>query len=150
MPKHVIEDAQVTLNGKVLSTRVKKVSIITGIRSPQLATAMGDSWEDRLKVSIRNFRAEFEFYQDYTSSTSAGTDVFNTLKDIAESTALGGVAMLVRPTTEIRSATNPEFSGNLLLDGDIPFIQVDDVGAVNMAPVRFLGAGALSIFTSSS
>jgi hypothetical protein len=145
MPKHVIEDAQVTLNGVELHNRVKKVTVLTSIRQPQLATAMGDSWEDRLKTSIRAWRCEFEFYQDYSSGS-----VWQTLNGIANSTALGGVPVIIRPTTEVRSTSNPEISGNLLLDGDVPFINVDDVGAVNMAPVKFHGAGTMSTLTSST
>jgi hypothetical protein len=145
MPKHVIEDAQVTLNGVALHSRVKKVTVLTSIRQPQLATAMGDTWEDRLKTTIRAWRVELEFYQDYSSGS-----VWQTLNGVANSTALGGVPIIIRPTTEIRSSDNPEIQGNVLLDGDIPFINVDDVGSVNMAPVKFHGAGTLTVATSSS
>ncbi len=145
MPKHVIEDAQVTLNSVSLSNRVKKVTVLTSIRQPQLATCMTDSWEDRLKVTIRAWRVQLEFYQDYSSGS-----VWSTLNGVANSSALGGVPIIIRPTTEIRSSDNPEIQGNVLLDGDIPFIQVDDVGGVNMAPVNFHGAGTLLIATSSS
>lgn len=145
MPKHVIKDAQVTLNGVALHTRVKKVVVLTSIRQPVLATAMTDSWEDRIKVTIRAWRVELEFYQDYSSGS-----VWSVLNSIANSSALGGVPVIIRPTTEPRSSDNPEVQGNLLLDGDIPFILVDDVGGLNMAPVKFHGASTLTIATSSS
>jgi hypothetical protein len=145
MPKHVIEDAQVTINSVVLSNRVKKVTVLTSIRAPKLATAMTDSWEDRVKVTIRDWRCEFEFYQDYTSGS-----VFEALNGIANSTSLSGVPIIVRPTTELISTGNPEFRGNVLLDGDIPYINVSDVGDINMAPVKFVGAGTLTVATSSS
>jgi hypothetical protein len=149
MPKHVITDAQVTLNGAVLSTRVKKVTILVKERAPAMATAMTDDWEDRVKVGIRDWKINFEFYQDY--STSTGSNVFATLKAIFESTAGSGVAVLVKPTTEIQSATNPTFSGNVLTDGsEITYMKADDVGDLNMTPLTMVGAGALSVLTSSS
>jgi hypothetical protein len=106
---------------------------------------MTDSWEDLLKVSIRAWRVSLEFYQDYSSGS-----VWSTLQGVAQSSALGGVPIIIRPTTEIRSSDNPELQGNVLLDGDIPFINIGDVGEVNMAPVNFHGAGTPLFATSSS
>lgn len=149
MPKHVITDAQVTLNGAVLSSRVKKVTILVKERAPALATAMTDDWEDRVKIGIRDWKINFEFYQDY--STSTGSNVFATLQAIFASTAGSGVAVIVKPTTEIQSATNPTFSGNVISDGsEITYMKADDVGDLNMTPLTMVGAGALSVLTSSS
>lgn len=151
MPKHVITDAQVTLNGVVLSSRVKKVTILVKERPPQLATAMGDSWEDRVKVDIRDWKANFEFYQDYSTSYTTSGSVLDQLTAIFNSTAAAGIAMLVKPTTEIQSASNPTFSGNLLTDGsEVTYMKADDVGDLNMTPLAMVGKGALSVLTSSS
>jgi hypothetical protein len=144
MPRHVIEDAQVTLNGVVLSSRVKKLTITTFKRKPAQVTAMTDSWEENLLVDIKGWKASFELYQDYSTGS-----VYETLKGIFDATGSSGVAMIVRPTTGIRTTGNPEFQGQLLLDGD--FAQIDaEYGGVNMTPTAFLGTGALSFFTSSS
>jgi len=144
MPKHVIENAQVTLNGVALTARVKKVVIRTGKRPPQQATAMTDTWEENLNVHVRNWKGSLELYQDYSTGS-----VYETLKGILESTASTGVAMIVRPTTGIRTTGNPEWQGSILLDGDFPQIEAG-MGDVNMAPINFLGTGALSFLTSSS
>jgi hypothetical protein len=144
MPRHVIEDAQVTLNGVVLSGRVKKLTIRTSKRSPANVSAMTDSWEENILVDVKAWKASFEFYQDYSTGS-----VYETMKGIFDATGSSGVAMIVRPTTGIRTTGNPEFQGQLLLDGE--FSQIDaEFGGVNMAPVNFLGTGALSFFTSSS
>lgn len=151
MPKHVITDAQVTLNGVVLSDRVKKVTILVKERPPQLATAMTDSWEDRVKVDIRDWKVNFEFYQDYSSGYTTSGSLYDVLEAIFDSTATAGVAMIVRPTTEIRSPSNPEFQGNLISDGsEITYMKADDVGDLNMTPLTMVGKGALSTLTSSS
>jgi hypothetical protein len=59
------------------------------------------------------------------------------------------VALIVRPTTGIRTSDNPEWQGQILLDGEFPQIDAE-FGGVNMAPVNFLGTGALTFATSSS
>ena len=144
MPRHVIEDAQVTLNGTVLSGRVKKVTIRTAKRPAAQVTAMTDGWEENLLVDIKNWKASFELYQDYTTGS-----VYTALKAIFDATGSSGVALIVRPTTGNRTSDNPEFQGQILLDGEFPFIDAE-VGGVNMAPVNFLGTGALSFVTTSS
>lgn len=144
MPRHVIEDAQVTLNGTVLSGRVKKLTIRTFKRPPANVTAMTDGWEENLLVDIKGWKASLELYQDYSSGS-----VYATLKGIFDATGSSGVALIVRPSTAIRSSDNPEFQGQVLLDGD--FAQIDaEFGGVNMAPVSLLGTGALTFATSSS
>ncbi len=144
MPRHVIEDAQVTLNGSVLSGRVKKLTIRTGKRPPANVTAMTDGWEESILVDVKNWKASFEFYQDYSTGS-----VYSVMKGIFDSTASTGVALIVRPTTGARTSDNPEWQGNLLLDGDFPQIDAE-FGGVNMAPANFVGTGTLSFLTSSS
>jgi hypothetical protein len=144
MPRHVIEDAQVTLNGVVVSGRVKKLTIRTSRRSPANVSAMTDSWEENILVDIKAWKASFELYQDYTTGS-----VWSVLQGIYAATGSSGVALIVRPTTGIRTSDNPEWQGQLLLDGEFPQIDAD-FGGVNMAPVNFLGTGALSFLTSSS
>lgn len=146
MPKQVITDAQVTINGVTLTQRVKRVSVFIKERPPALVTAMGDSYEDRLKVDIKDWRVQFEFYQDYSSGQT-----WQTIKAVFDSTVSSGVPIIVRPTTEVRSTSNPELQGNVITDGsEFPFIGADEVGAVNMAPVQFVGVQAPNFFTSSS
>jgi hypothetical protein len=144
MPKHVIEDAMVTLNSVDISNRVKKVTFVTAKRSPQEATGMTDSWEERIGVDIRSWRCSLDLFQDYSTAS-----VFGVLRALLDSTVSSGLPIVVRPTTAARGTTNPEFQGSVLLDGDYPLIDAE-VGAVNMAPVNLLGNGALSIVTTSS
>lgn len=144
MPRHVITNAQVTLNGVALSGRVKKVTIRTAKRPPANVSAMSDTWEENILVDIKNWKASFEFYQDYTTGS-----VYTAMKSIYDATGTSGVALIVRPTTGIRTTDNPEFQGQILLDGDFPQLDAE-FGGVNMAPVNFLGTGALTFATSSS
>jgi hypothetical protein len=144
MPRHVITAPQITLNGVSLAGRVKKLTIRTAKRSPAQVSAMTDGWEENILVDVKSWKASFEFYQDYTTGS-----VYDTLAGIFNATGSSGVAMIVRPTTGVRTSGNPEFQGQILLDGD--FSQIDaEFGGVNMAPANFLGTGALSMFSSSS
>jgi hypothetical protein len=144
MPKQVIEDAWVTLSGVDLSSRVKKVTIITKRRSPQLVTAMTDTNEDYLPINIRGWRVAIEFYQDFASGS-----VYETLKATLNSTASSGHAITVRPTTGARTTGNPEWQGQVHLDGDLA--QIDgSVGDVLMTNPSFQGSGALTMATTSS
>lgn len=144
MPRHVITSPQVTLNGVSLTGRIKKITIRTAKRSPANVSAMSDTWEENILVDIKSWKASFEFYQDYTTGS-----VYEALKGIFDATGSSGVALIVRPTTGARTTGNPEFQGQILLDGE--FAQIDaEYGGVNMAPANFLGTGALSFLTSSS
>jgi hypothetical protein len=144
MPRHVITSPQITLNGVSLTGRVKKLTIRTAKRSPANVSAMSDGWDENILVDIKSWKASFEFYQDYTTGS-----VWSVLQGIFSATGSSGVALIVRPTTGIRTSDNPEWQGQILLDGEFP--QVDaEYGGVNMAPTNFLGTGALSFLTSSS
>jgi hypothetical protein len=144
MPRHVITNAQVTLNGVALTGRVKKVTIRTAKRSPAQVTAMTDTWEENILVDVKSWKASFEFYSDYTTGS-----VWSVVQGVFNATGSSGVAMIVRPTTGIRTSDNPEWQGQILLDGEFPQIDAD-FGATHMQPVNFLGTGALTFATSSS
>lgn len=144
MPRHVITNATVSLNGVALTGRVKKVTIRTSKRPPANVSAMTDTWEENILVDVKSFKAAFEFYADYTTGS-----VYATMKGIFDATGSSGVAMIVRPTTGARTSDNPEWQGQILLDGEFP--QIDAAfGDTHMTPANFLGTGALSFFTSSS
>lgn len=144
MPKIVIESAWITLNGIDVSNRVKKVTLLTAKRPAREVTAMGDGYEDRLVVNIKNWKASFELLQDYSTGS-----VYAALKGIFDSTVSSGVAMIVRPTTGARTTGNPEWQGSIVLDGD--FGQLDaSVGEEALTNPSFLGNGTLSFLTSSS
>ncbi len=144
MPRHVIVNAQVTLNGVDVSRRVKKVTIRTSKRAPANVSAMQDTWEENILVDIKAWKASVEFYQDYTTGS-----VWATIQGVFSATGSSGVAFIVRPSTSPRTSDVPEWQGQVLLDGEFP--QIDgDFGGINMAPLNLLGTGALSFLTSSS
>lgn len=144
MPKHVIEDAWVTLGGIDLSTRVRRVTLMIAKRTPALVTGMTNDWEDRVVVDIRAWRCALEFYQDYSTGS-----VYAALKAVMDSTASSGVPLIIRPTTAARTTGNPEFQGHVGVDGDFGLLDAE-VGGVNMSSPSFLGMGTLDFLTSSS
>lgn len=144
MPRHVITNATVSINGTALTARVKKVTIRTAKRPPANVNAMTDGWDENILVDIKSWKASFDLYQDYTTGS-----VWSVLKGVFDSTASSGVQIIVRPTTGTRSSDNPDWQGNVLLDGEFP--QIDgEHGGINMQPVNFLGTGALSFLTSAT
>lgn len=144
MPKHVIEDAWVTLAGVDLSNRVRRVTLMTNKRTPALVTAMTNNWDERVVVDIRGWRVNLELFQDYSTGS-----VYAAMKAILDSTASSGVPLIIRPTTGARTTGNPEFQGYVGVDGDHGQLDAE-VGGVNMSNPTFLGLGQLDFFTSSS
>lgn len=144
MPKHVIEDAMVTLDGVDISTRVKKLSLITRKRSPQNVSAMTNNWEEHIGIDVRGWRVQLDLMQDYSTA-----NVYSVLKGMLDSTNSSGHPIIIRPTTAGRSATNPEWQGSVLLDGDFAFVDAEFAG-VNMAPVNLIGNGTLTSVTTST
>lgn len=144
MPKHVIEDAWVTLGGVDLSNRVRRVTLMIAKRTPAQVTGMTNDWEERVVVDIRSWRATLEFFQDYSTGS-----VYTTLKALMDSTASSGIPIIIRPTTAARTTGNPEFQGYVGVDGDFGLLDAE-VGGVNMSSPALLGMGTLSFLTSSS
>jgi hypothetical protein len=144
MPKHVIEDAQITLGGVDISTRVRRVSLMISKRSPALVTGMTNDWEERIMVDVRAWRASLELFQDYSTGS-----VHSVLAAIMDSTASSGVPLVIRSSTAIRSVSNPEFSGYVGADGDFGLLDAA-MGEANMSSPTLIGMGALATLTSSS
>lgn len=144
MPKHVIEDAQVTLGGIDISTRVRRVSLMISKRSPALVTGMTNNWEERIAVDVRAWRASLELFQDYSTGS-----VYAVLGAILDSTASSGTPLVIRSSTAVRSATNPEFSGYVSPDGDFGVLDAA-MGDPNMSSPTLIGMGTLERLTSST
>lgn len=141
MAKHVLNSALVTLSSVVLSSRAQSVELVVG-QSNANVTAMGDGWEDYVPSGVKHWSAKINFYQDYASS-----NVYAIVK--ASLVGTTAVPLVVRPTTGDRSATNPDFSGNVVFDGDVPMMG-GSAGEAHMIAVALKGAGTLSFVTTTS
>lgn len=136
MAKHIIKDVMLTISGQELSDHCKSVNL-TITNSAQDDTVMGDDWEEVI-AGLSAWELSGDLEQDFAAS-SVNATLF----------ALVGApefAILVRPTSAAKSATNPDFSGNGILT------QYDaikgTVGDKHIISFTIKGTGPLTLVTS--
>jgi hypothetical protein len=135
MATFVLTDAVVTVNAVDLSDWVTSVSISVEV-DEQEDTAMGDTYRSRLG-GLKDWTLDLEFNQDFASSA-----VDQTVWSLVGTTT----AVSVKSTSGATSATNPIYSGNVLVTEYSP---VDgSVGDLATTSVSWPGAGTLSRATS--
>lgn len=135
MANLVFTNAYVSLNSVDLSSCVKSVTLDYKAEL-QDDTAMGDTSRSRIG-GLKDWSMTVEFFQDYASNKVDQT-LFSLVGTI--------FAVEVRPTTASRSATNPGYTGNVILESYQPV--GGTVGENLMAPVTMQGVLTLSRQTS--
>jgi len=135
MAKMVLKNAFVSVNGATLSTRVKSVSFPI---APELldAVAMGDNSKTKM-VGLFDWSVDVEFYQDFVAT--AGINVDATLWPLCGAAAF---PIAVRADAGVKSATNPEYGGYVVLASYNPI--GGTAGQVAMATVKFECGGDLT------
>lgn len=135
----VLTDAEVVINSVDLSDHVKEVTLDYNADMLE-STSMGDGTHENTP-GLKDWKLDVEFYQDF-----AGSKVDATLFPLIGAAAF---AVEVRPSkTSVRSATNPMFGGNVVLES-YPVLG-NSVGEMAMSKASFRPAGALSRTTSST
>lgn len=135
MAVFVFTDGRVEINSVDLSNHVRKVTL-TPSADAQESTAMGATYRARIG-GLKDWKVEVEFNQDYAASNV----------DVTLFALLGSTTTIkLRPTTGSISATNPEYSGSVLLSEYVPIDGA--VGDLAMAKASFDGAGTLARATS--
>ena len=135
MASEPLTDAFVSINGVDLSANVGSVTLNDSAEL-QVATAMGDAGQRRL-AGLRDWSLEVEFFQDF-----AAAKVDETLQPL-----VGAAQFAVKfrkSKTDAISATNPEYQGNGMIDGDYP-ITAGAVGEVNKSSVTFVCADGAAL-----
>lgn len=132
----VLDNAQVLVNSVDLSTWTRDVAINYGAAMLD-RTVMGDT-SDEYIAGLLNWSMDLTFMQDFHSSA-----VDATLFSLVGAAAF---AVEVRPTAASRSATNPGFNGNALLE-TYPILS-GKVGVLAETKTKFRGTAALSRSTS--
>lgn len=128
-------NAKVLINAVDLSDCVRSVTINTEAEDLE-DTAMGDTFRSRIG-GLKDWSVDIEFNQDY-----AAAKIDATLWPL-----LGTVtAVSVNPFNAVNSATNPQYSGNVLVSEYNPLD--GSVGDLGTTSVSWPGAGALSRATS--
>ncbi len=132
MAKFVLKDAFVDINAVDLSDHVESITINYGAETPEI-TAMSDNSRRRVPGLI-DWTVDIGFRQDF-----AANEVDATLFSLVGAAAF---AVIFRPTSAAKGATNPEYTGNALLGSYNPI--AGTVGDTAAAAVTLTGDGLLT------
>jgi hypothetical protein len=135
MATFVLTDAYVSVATVDLSDWVTSVSLSVEV-DEQEDTAMGDTYRSRLG-GLKDWTLDIEFNQDF-----AGSAVDDTLFALLGTS----VAIEIRPDSDAVGASNPKFTGNVLVTEYSP---IDgSVGDLATTSVSWPGNGALTRATA--
>lgn len=137
MAKFIYKDASLVLNSVDLSDHV--VSLTLDVSADlQEDHAMGDSTKTRL-VGLKDWSVSIDFRQDFAAS-----EVDATLWGIMNGAV--AVPIVIKPTSAAVSATNPSYSGNVVLESYPPL--GGSVGDIAGTSVSLQAAGDLTRATA--
>lgn len=149
MAKRLFDQASVTLNGEDISADVYEAEIMAGRRAPVDVTGLADEWDQYLVPNLRKWGVRLSYYNNFATSDASPPGVNTILRTVLDSTATSGVAFVLRATTNNRSAANPEWAGQVQIDGDY-HVTAGGVAEADKGAVALKGLGELSFYTSSS
>lgn len=135
MAEVVFTNAFLSVGGTDLSDHVRQVTLQYGAE-PQDITAMSATTRNRLG-GLLDWSVAVEFNQDY-----AAGEIDATLFSLVGTS----VALVLRPDAGVIGSTNPEYTGNGILDSYQPI--GGTVGDAHVAPVNFVAAGTLARATA--
>lgn len=135
MAEQVFTNAFLSIGGTDLSDHVRQVTLEYSAELQDI-TAMGDDTRNRLG-GLKDWSISVEFNQDYAAS-----EVDATLFSIVGASS----AIVLRPDAGAVSATNPEFTGNAILESYQPM--GGSVGDAHVSPATLQGTGDLSRATA--
>lgn len=152
MPKRLFEQAPITLNGYDISCDIEGGELMLGRRESVAVTGLCTTYEENLMPNLRRWGVRLNGFINYDASSSGSSTVagsYIALKSVFDSTASSGVTFVLRSSTGVRSASNPEWSGLVGLDGDFAAL-AGNVAEASKFSVNLKGMGDLSFLTSST
>lgn len=152
MPKRITEQMPVTLNGFDISCDIESGELLVGRRGAVDLTGLCSAYDEFAVPNLRHWGARLGYFVNYDASSSGSSIVagsYVALKSVYDSTASSGVNLTIRATTNARSASNPEWSGLVQIDGDFTALG-GAVAQASKGTVNLKGLGVLSFLTSSS
>lgn len=135
MAELIFENAFLSIGGVDLSDHIRQLTLNYQAELQDI-TAMGDNSRERLG-GLKDWSLEAEFNQDF-----AAAKVDATLFALVGTS----VAIVIRPDTGVVAATNPEYTGNAILESYPPLSGA--VGDAATAAAGFQGNGDLARATS--
>jgi hypothetical protein len=149
MAKRLFEQCQVTLNGTDVSADVHAAEVLTGRRAPVDVTGLSDTYDSYLVPNLRRWAVRLQYFMNFAGTSETPIGIGTVLQQVYNSTATTGVAFLLRATTNARSVNNPEWQGQVQIDGD--FQQTaGGVAEADKGSVSLKGLGILVRATSTS
>lgn len=132
MAATVLTDAKLVINSVNLSTYVRQVQLNVSVKE-QDVTAMGGSGYVAMIAGLKDWTLEADFNQDFGTAA-----IDQTLWPLFGLTT----TVTINPTSATNSATNPQYSGTVLVSKYTPLDgKVGDVSTIKI-PLR--AAGPLS------
>lgn len=135
MATFAFTDASVVINSVDHSDHVRSVTINTEAEDLE-DTAMGDTYRSRIG-GLKDWSVDIEVNQDF-AATEWDASIFSILGTV--------VTITVKPTSAAVSATNPSYSGSVLVTEYNPLD--GSVGDLATSSVSWPGAGTLTRATS--
>jgi hypothetical protein len=132
MAATVLTDAKVIINSVNLSTYVRQVTLNVSVKEEDV-TAMGGSGYVAMIAGLKDWTLEVDFNQDFSNAA-----VDQTLWPLFATTT----TISINPTSAANSATNPQYSGTVLVSKYTPLN--GKVGDVSQIKIPFRAAGPLS------
>jgi hypothetical protein len=149
MAKRLFEQCQVTLAGTDVSADVNQLEVLTGRRSPVDVTGLSDTFDQFLVPNLRRWGVRLSYFTNFAGTSETPTGISTVLQQVFNSTNTTGVALIIRSTTSARSVNNPEWTGQVQIDGD--FQQTaGGVAEADKGSVSFKGLSTLTRATSTS
>lgn len=149
MAKRLFEQCQITLNGTDVSADVYGGEVLTGRRPPVDVTGLSDTYDSFLVPNLRNWGVRLEYYNNFAGTSETPIGISTVLQQVFNSTNTTGVAFVWRATTNARSVNNPEWTGQVQIDGT--FQQTaGGVAEADKGSVSLKGLGTLVRATSTS
>lgn len=149
MAKRLFEQPSVTLNTYDISGDVYSAEVLLGRRAPVDVTGLSDTYDQFLVPNLRRWSIRMNFYNNFAGTSDTPTGIATVLRQVYNSTNTTGVAFVLRATTNARSVTNPEWSGQVQLDGDFQ-ATAGGVAEADKGSVTLKGLSTLSYITTSS
>jgi hypothetical protein len=150
VPKRIFEQPQLTLNGSDVSADVESAELIVSRRNAVNVTGLADTYEQLLTPNLRGWSLRINFFNNFDTSSGGGTAGISTvLRAVLNSSQSSGVAVTWRLTTGNQGPTNPQWQGQVGIDGDFG-LTAGAVAEADKSSVTLRGLAALSYLTSSS
>jgi len=135
LAKFVLNDASVTINSVDLSDHISSVTLEISA-DEIMTTSMGSTFNERVG-GLKDGSLSIEFQSDFAASEVDATlwPLFGTV-----------TSFVVKPTSDAVSATNPSYSGNILINQHIPVGNA--VGELATMSVAYPTSGTITRATS--